>query len=102
MIDKVKQLFKGHDELILGFNTFLPKVKQANSGKQQAARLWCRRPFCRALTLLPSLAWPDTVHTTCRAMKSSLMSLPPSPSGSHRYVAALHVHASQLRCCVLH
>eukprot|EP00884_Botryococcus_braunii_P021579 jgi/Botrbrau1/8104/Bobra.0230s0027.1 len=25
VIDKVKQLFKGHRELILGFNTFLPK-----------------------------------------------------------------------------
>ena len=26
VIEKVKELFKGHDELILGFNTFLPKV----------------------------------------------------------------------------
>ena len=29
MIDKVKDLFKGHPELILGFNTFLPKVPAA-------------------------------------------------------------------------
>ena len=26
VIARVKQLFKGHRELILGFNTFLPKV----------------------------------------------------------------------------
>lgn len=26
VILKVKELFKGHSELILGFNTFLPKV----------------------------------------------------------------------------
>lgn len=26
VIEKVKDLFKGHPELILGFNTFLPKV----------------------------------------------------------------------------
>ncbi len=26
VIEKVKSLFKGHRELILGFNTFLPKV----------------------------------------------------------------------------
>lgn len=29
VIDKVKELFKGHPELILGFNTFLPKVRCA-------------------------------------------------------------------------
>ncbi|KXZ56798.1 hypothetical protein GPECTOR_1g719 [Gonium pectorale] len=28
VIDKVKRLFKGHNELILGFNTFLPKDNQ--------------------------------------------------------------------------
>ena len=27
VIIKVKDLFKGHRELILGFNTFLPKVR---------------------------------------------------------------------------
>lgn len=27
VIEKVKDLFKGHPELILGFNTFLPKVR---------------------------------------------------------------------------
>lgn len=27
VIDKVKELFKGHPELIFGFNTFLPKVR---------------------------------------------------------------------------
>lgn len=26
VIEKVKDLFRGHPELILGFNTFLPKV----------------------------------------------------------------------------
>ena len=26
VIDQVKSLFRGHKELILGFNTFLPKV----------------------------------------------------------------------------
>lgn len=28
MIIRVKQLFRGHRELILGFNTFLPKVSR--------------------------------------------------------------------------
>ena len=28
VIIKVKELFKGHRELILGFNTFLPKVRE--------------------------------------------------------------------------
>ena len=28
MIEKVKLLFKGHRDLILGFNTFLPKVRR--------------------------------------------------------------------------
>ncbi len=27
VIQKVKKLFKGHRELILGFNTFLPRVR---------------------------------------------------------------------------
>jgi histone deacetylase complex regulatory component SIN3 len=26
VIQRVKELFKGHKELVLGFNTFLPKV----------------------------------------------------------------------------
>jgi paired amphipathic helix protein Sin3a len=29
VIIRVKELFKGHKELILGFNTFLPKVGPA-------------------------------------------------------------------------
>jgi Paired amphipathic helix repeat len=29
VIEKVKDLFRGHPELILGFNTFLPKVRWA-------------------------------------------------------------------------
>lgn len=29
VIERVKKLFKGHRELILGFNTFLPKVRSS-------------------------------------------------------------------------
>lgn len=32
VIEKVKDLFHGHPELILGFNTFLPKVRAGSSG----------------------------------------------------------------------
>lgn len=32
VIMRVKELFRGHKELVLGFNTFLPKV---SSGQQQ-------------------------------------------------------------------
>ena len=31
VIIKVKDLFKGHRELILGFNTFLPKVRRRSA-----------------------------------------------------------------------
>ena len=29
VIKRVKQLFRGHKELILGFNTFLPQVRMS-------------------------------------------------------------------------
>ena len=61
VIEKVKELFKGHPELILGFNTFLPKVlwgggrapqstgglagSAASQGGAAAARRW--RPHLR-------------------------------------------------------
>ena len=39
MIDKVKDLFHGHPELILGFNTFLPKVGVVGRAGQAAGAL---------------------------------------------------------------
>ncbi len=33
VIIKVKELFKGHRELILGFNTFLPKVRRRSASE---------------------------------------------------------------------
>lgn len=35
VIVRVKQLFKGHRELILGFNTFLPKVRRQRKQADQ-------------------------------------------------------------------
>ena len=32
VIKRVKQLFRGHKELILGFNTFLPQVRMSAIG----------------------------------------------------------------------
>ncbi len=46
VIEKVKDLFKGHPELILGFNTFLPKVGLLPVQQHQccSALLTCRLP----------------------------------------------------------
>jgi hypothetical protein len=45
VIEKVKDLFKGHPELILGFNTFLPKVRRpaAAGGKLRLHKSLARR-----------------------------------------------------------
>ncbi|EFJ52117.1 hypothetical protein VOLCADRAFT_56211 [Volvox carteri f. nagariensis] len=39
VIHKVKQLFKGHRELILGFNTFLPRVRSSHATSLAASLL---------------------------------------------------------------
>jgi histone deacetylase complex regulatory component SIN3 len=39
VIVRVKQLFKGHRELILGFNTFLPRVSDV-AGTSGTSRTW--------------------------------------------------------------
>ncbi len=52
---RVKQLFKGHRELILGFNTFLPKVGE--HPPVQLRRLHgcvCPPPGMRLLTTDPT------------------------------------------------
>eukprot|EP00887_Chlorella_sp_A99_P007276 scaffold2.g7276.t1 len=38
VIDKVKELFKGHPELILGFNTFLPKARGGGGARRRGAQ----------------------------------------------------------------
>jgi hypothetical protein len=44
VIQRVKDLFKGHKELVLGFNTFLPKVRGRAGGAWPGAR-GCRAPI---------------------------------------------------------
>lgn len=44
MIAKVKNLFHGHPELILGFNTFLPKVSPRKHGGGAARVGWPAPP----------------------------------------------------------
>ena len=59
MIEQVKSLFKGNRELILGFNTFLPKVSFAHSNSRAAHALNVteRGPFSWSLARHPAL--PD-------------------------------------------
>lgn len=45
VIEKVKDLFKGHPELILGFNTFLPKVLLAAASPAAASLPICIWPL---------------------------------------------------------
>jgi histone deacetylase complex regulatory component SIN3 len=43
VIKKVKELFKGHTDLIVGFNTFLPKVRCRLSTRALPACTCCAR-----------------------------------------------------------
>ena len=43
VIVRVKELFAGHRELILGFNTFLPKVRAFDYAHVHAASVVCMR-----------------------------------------------------------
>lgn len=71
VIARVKDLFRGHKELVLGFNTFLPKVRRTDPSLVTAA----------AAVRAPAAALPDSdtaepTHThcfpvPCRAMRSS-------------------------------
>jgi hypothetical protein len=72
VIARVKELFRGHKELVLGFNTFLPKVGMGALQKQ-----WQQQ--CVHAVLLLLLAWVGTCICTradhcclsCRDMRSS-------------------------------
>lgn len=62
VIMRVKTLFRGHKELILGFNTFLPKVRR------------CRRR--RSVALTAYIAFPlSDVMSACRDTRSSSLGL---------------------------
>lgn len=60
VIQRVKELFKGHKELVLGFNTFLPKVTSSCCQLADPATNW-------------SLAdcWLFTLVLPCRVMRSN-------------------------------
>jgi len=48
VIRRVKELFKGHDSLILGFNTFVPKGYEIKIGDLQNERLTAERAAAKA------------------------------------------------------
>ncbi len=55
VIGRVKKLFKGHRELILGFNTFLPKVCSIGWGDACVIEKCCSQPSACCLGLAAGL-----------------------------------------------
>jgi hypothetical protein len=102
VIEKVKDLFKGHPELILGFNTFLPKVRcyeQLDVVERQcaarAAGAGGRALSKKCRTTCSHFILPDSVYclgtTSHRVTRSALMtSLQMCVLGSRRYVHDWH------------
>lgn len=92
VIEKVKELFKGHPELILGFNTFLPKVRGVG-------RRWLHAPTLSCTPLFSG--WHPTAAPClrCRAMRSRLTAPPPRRRPRlQRRPRCVQVHAPRVRC----